>query len=89
MLGNITVPEHKLGVFECAVSDFKGQVSWFFNNQNVENIQSKKRFQILSIGEFRRLAIRDCLISESDSTITCKWENLETTAKLFVTGNEN
>jgi hypothetical protein len=75
-----------LGVFECAVSDLQAEVSWYFNDQNVENMQTKKRFQILSIGEFRRIAIRNCLIHESNSKVSCKWGNLETSGKLFVTG---
>jgi ferredoxin-like protein FixX len=46
---------------------------------------TKKRFQILSIGEFRRLAIRNPLMHETDTPIKCKWGDLETNAKLFVT----
>lgn len=45
----------------------------------------KKRFQILSIGEFRRIAIRNPLIAENNSEVSCKWNELETKAKLLVT----
>lgn len=83
---DLSVPEHKLGVFECAVSDSAAQVVWFFNGEEVALSNKKKKFQILSIGEFRRLAIRDCLIVETNSNIACKWGHLETSAKLFVTG---
>lgn len=82
----MTVPEHKLGVFECAVSDHDAQVTWFYNGQQVDKMESRKRFQILAIREFRRLAIRNPLIPESNSEITCKWNDLETKGKLFVTG---
>lgn len=81
------MPEHKLGVFECAVSDKIAQVQWYYNGTPIEKMENKKRFQILSIGEFRRIAIRNCLIPESNTEITCKWDDLETKAKLFVTGN--
>jgi hemicentin len=79
-LQDLTVYEHKLGVFECAVSDSEAQVTWYFNHQEVKG----KRFQILSIGEFRRLAIRNCLIVESNTDVMCKWGELKTEAKLFV-----
>lgn len=82
----MTVPEHKLGVFECAVSDESAQVVWFFNGKQVDQMENRKRFQILSIREFRRLAIRNPLISETNSEIICTWNNLETKAKLNVTG---
>ena len=78
------MPEHKLGVFECAVSDSDAQVLWFFNGQQVDKMQTKKRFQLLSIGEFRRLAIRNCLMHESGTLVACKWGDLETSGKLFV-----
>jgi hypothetical protein len=84
-LVDLSVPEHKLGVFECAVSHSDAQVTWFFNGMQVDTMQTKKRFQILSIGEFRRLAIRNCLIHETNTPVMCKWGELETSAKLFVT----
>jgi len=82
----LTVPEHKLGVFECGVSNSDAQVVWYFDGQQVDKMATKKRFQILSIGEFRRLAIRNCLLTESGTVISCKWNELETNAKLFVIG---
>jgi hypothetical protein len=75
-----------LAVFECAVSNFAAKVSWYKNNENLEESQEKKKYQILSIGEFRRLAVRDCLISETNSRITCKWGDIMTEANLYVTG---
>ena len=83
-LSDITVPEHKLGVFECAVSDVNAQVEWYFNGQRVDQMQTKKRFRMLSIGEFRRLNVRDCLLHENDSTVKCKWEHLETSGQLML-----
>lgn len=73
-------------MFECAVSDASAQVTWFYNNKQVDTMQTKKRFLILSIGEFRRLSIRNPLIHESNSDVTCKWGSLETAAKLLVIG---
>ena len=35
----------------------------------------------------RRLTIRNCLKNESNTLIKCKWDDLETQAKLLVTGN--
>lgn len=52
-------------------------------------MENRKRFQILSIREFRRLAIRNPLIPENNTEITCKWNDLETKAKLFVTGKKS
>ena len=88
-LTDITVPEHKLAVFETAVSDVDGQVVWFFNGQKVSEMATRKRFGVLSIGNFRRLNVRNCLMHENDSEITCKWGHLETSAKLFLIGNLN
>lgn len=85
-LTDVTVPEHKLAVFETAVSDVNAQVVWFFNGQQVDQMATKKRFGILSLGNFRRLNVRNCLLHESDSVVTCKWAHLETTAKLFLVG---
>lgn len=72
-------------MFECAVSHSDAQVVWYFNNMQVDQMQTRKRFQILSIGEFRRLAIRNCLIHETNTPVKCKWGELETSANLFVT----
>lgn len=82
---DLTVPEHKLGVFECAVSDNTANVVWYYNGQKVDSTVSR-RYQILAIGEFRRLAIRNCLIKENNTDVQCRWDDLETNAKLFVTG---
>jgi hypothetical protein len=71
-----------LGVFECAVSDEAANVSWIINDQPI--VVSKK-FKTLSIGSLRRLAIRDCLMKESNSVVKCKWDDLITEATLFVT----
>ncbi len=45
---------------------------------------TRKRFGQLSIGFFRRLNVRNCLLHESDSIVTCRWGDLETSAKLFL-----
>jgi len=83
-LTDVTVPEHKLAVFETAVSDANAQVTWLFNGQPVSEMATRKRFGQLSIGHFRRLNVRNCLLHESDSTATCRWGQLETSAKLFL-----
>ena len=80
------MPEHKLAVFECACSEKDAQVVWFFNGQQVDLMPTKKRFQILSINQFRRLAVRNPLMPETKSVVTCKWDDLETTGRLIVTG---
>ncbi len=84
-LNDISVPEHKLGVFECAVSDLNANVVWLTNDQAIDVIS--KKFLTLSIGAMRRLTIRNCLKSESNTVVKCKWNDLETQAKLVVTGN--
>ena len=83
-LTDITVPEHKMGVFETALSDAAGPVTWLFNGQQVEQMQSKKRFNQISLGNFRRLTIKNCLLHESDSEVKCRWGPLETAGKLFL-----
>ena len=45
-----------------------------------------KRFKIISMGALRRLAMRNCLKSETNSKIKCKWDNIDTEANLTVTG---
>ena len=72
-----------MGVFECAVSDEAANVSWIVNDQPI--VVSKK-FKTLSIGSLRRLAIRDCLMKESNSVVKCKWDDLITNATLYITG---
>ena len=86
-LTDLTVPEHKLAVFECTVSDAAANVSWIVNEQNLES--STKKYKLLSMGALRRLTVRDCLKNESNSSIKCIWDSLETEAKLYVTGNFN
>lgn len=78
------VPEHKLSIFECAVSDATASVQWYINGTPIESFTKKNKYIKLAINDLRRLSIRNCLISETDSQVTCKWDNLETSAKLFV-----
>jgi hypothetical protein len=85
LLENQTVPEHKLGVFECSVSDSTASVEWYVNNEPITKL-NKSKYQVLSIGVFRRLAIRNCLLPETDSLVTCKYHSLKTEAKLTVIG---
>ena len=82
LLENLTIPEHKLGVFECSVSNQNANVNWYINSLPI----SGKKYQVLNLGLFRRLNIRNCLLNENDSLVTCKWGTLETSAKLYVTG---
>ena len=79
------MPEHKLGIFECSVSDVSASVDWYVNDEPVTKL-TKSKYQILSIGVFRRLAIRNCLLPETNSLITCKYRSLKTEAKLTVIG---
>ena len=81
------MPEHKLGVFECSVSDATASVDWYVNNELVSQL-NKVKYQVLSIGVFRRLAIRNCLLNETNSLITCKYRSLKTEAKLTVIGRK-
>ena len=83
-LVDLTVPEHKLAVFECAVSHADAQVEWYFNGHPVDQMETRKRFLILSIGEFRRMSIRNPLMHETDTPVACKWGELETSGKLFI-----
>ena len=54
---------------------------------NITYDPSFEKFITLSIGTMRRLTIRNCLKNESNTLIKCKWDDLETQAKLLVTGN--
>lgn len=83
-LTDITVPEHKMGVFETALSNAEGTVTWHFNGQQVDQMQTKRRFNQIALGNFRRLTVKNCLMHENDSQVTCKWGHLETSAKLFL-----
>ncbi|CAF4689458.1 unnamed protein product [Rotaria sp. Silwood1] len=80
-LANVTVFEGKLATFECNISEAEASVTWLINDQPVSN----QRGQILAIGKTRRLNLKDCLLNENNSTITCVLdEATKTTAQLFV-----
>ena len=80
-LTNITVNEGKNAAFECNVSDAEALVTWFINDQPVPT----QRAQTLSIGKTRRLVLKDCLLNENNSKITCVLdEATKTDAQLFV-----
>ena len=80
-LTNITVNEGKNAAFECNISEAETPVTWFINDQPVPT----QRAQTLSIGKTRRLVLKDCLLNENNSTITCVLdEATKTSAQLFV-----
>jgi hypothetical protein len=80
-LTNITVNEGKNAAFECNISEAETSVTWFINDQPVPS----QRAQTLSIGKTRRLVLKECLLNENNSTITCVLdEATKTTAQLFV-----
>ena len=80
-LTNITVNEGKNAAFECNISEAETPVTWFINDQPVPT----QRAQTLSIGKTRRLVLKECLLNENNSTITCVLdEATKTNAQLFV-----
>ena len=80
-LTNVTVNEGKHATFECNISESETPVTWFINDQPVPT----QRAQTLSIGKTRRLVLKDCLLNENNSTITCVLdEATKTNAQLFV-----
>ncbi|CAF1262379.1 unnamed protein product, partial [Rotaria sordida] len=80
-LTNVTVNEGKHATFECNVSEAEASVTWLINDQPI----STERAQTLSIGKTRRLNIKDCILNENNSTITCILdEATKTNAQLFV-----
>jgi len=80
-LTNITVNEGKNAAFECNISEAETPVTWFINDQPVPS----QRAQTLSIGKTRRLVLKECLLNENNSTITCVLdEATKTNAQLFV-----
>ncbi|CAF0916357.1 unnamed protein product [Adineta ricciae] len=80
-LSNITVHEGKNAAFECNISEAEAPVTWYINDQPVPN----QRAQTLAIGKTRRLVLKDCLLSENDSKITCAIdEATKTNGQLFV-----
>ncbi|CAF3618249.1 unnamed protein product [Rotaria sordida] len=80
-LSNITVHEGKNAAFECNVSEAEAPVTWYINDQPVPS----QRAQTLSIGKTRRLVLKDCLLNENNSKITCALdEATKTDAQLFV-----
>lgn len=79
----LRVPEHKSAVFSCSVSDLNAKVAWYFNHQLIDD--SMKRFQIYALGELRILTILNCLWNETNSFVKCKWDDIETNSKLFIT----
>jgi hypothetical protein len=81
-LTNITVHEGKNAAFECNISEADTPVTWFINDQPVPS----QRAQTLAIGKTRRLVLKDCLLTENNSSITCVLdEATKTNAQLFVT----
>jgi hypothetical protein len=82
LLANVTVHEGKTATFECNISEAEATVKWFINDQPVSN----QRAQTLGIGKNRRLVLKDCLLNENDSKVTCELdEATKSHAQLFVT----
>jgi hypothetical protein len=80
-LSNITVHEGKNAAFECNISEPDAPVTWYINDQPIAN----QRGQTLAIGKVRRLVLKECLLSENNSTITCALdEATKTSGQLFV-----
>ena len=80
-LSNITVFEGKNAAFECNISEGEATVTWYINDQPVPT----QRAQTLSVGKTRRLVLKDCVLTENDSRITCALdEATKTNAQLFV-----
>ncbi|CAM4905811.1 unnamed protein product [Rotaria socialis] len=80
-LSNITVHEGKNAAFECNVSEAEAPVTWYINDQPI----SSQRVQTLSIGKTRRLVLKDCVLNENNSTITCALdETTKTSGQLIV-----
>lgn len=80
----LTVYEHRTAVFTCSVSDLNAKVNWYLNDNELN--ESNNRVEILAIGELRMLKIANCLKSETNSLIKCKWNDLETFGQLIITG---
>lgn len=80
-LANVVVHEGKHATFECTISEVEAPVTWLLNDKPIPN----QRAQTLAIGKTRRLNIKDCLLSENNSTIICMLdEATKTTAQLIV-----
>ncbi len=81
LLADVTVHEGKTATFECNISDGETAVKWFINDQPVPS----QRAQILGIGKNRRLVLKDCLLKENNSKVTCELdEETKSHAQLFV-----
>ena len=76
-----------MALFECHLSDSNANVEWFYNEQPVD--LKNKRYKTILLGAVRRLTVRDCLMTETNTPVKCKWNDLETNAKLAVTGKIN
>jgi len=75
-----SVYEHRSVMFECRTAK---EPEWFINDTPIDLHSS--RITPHSTGKIRRLMIRDCLKSETDSVIKAKYgDNKETKAKLIV-----
>ncbi|CAF4411465.1 unnamed protein product, partial [Rotaria socialis] len=80
-LSNVAVHEGKHATFECSISDVETPVTWLFNDKPIP----AQRAQTLAIGKTRRLNIKECLLSENHSTVTCVLdEATKTSAQLVV-----
>ncbi|CAF3835512.1 unnamed protein product, partial [Rotaria magnacalcarata] len=80
-LSNVAVHEGKHATFECGISEIETPVTWLFNDKPIP----AQRAQTLAIGKTRRLNIKECLLSENHSTVTCVLdEATKTSAQLVV-----
>ena len=80
-LADITVYENKNASFECDVSETETSVTWLINDQPLPS----HRAQTLSIGKARRLILKECLLGENNSKITCVIDlATKSNAQLFV-----
>jgi hypothetical protein len=80
-VADVTVHEGKTATFECNISDAEATVKWYVNDQAVPS----QRAQILGIGKNRRLVLKDCLLKENDSKVTCELdEETKSHGQLYV-----
>ena len=80
----LKVPEHKNATFECTVADVNAKVEWYLNEKLID--QTIKKFENFSVGNSRMITLFNCLLNESYSNIKCKWDDLETSCRLIVSG---
>ena len=81
-LDDVETPEHTDATFTCELNDEEFEVKWFAKKVQ---LKPSDRYEFSHTGCTHTLTIKDALVKDT-GPISCKTQNVSTTANLKVTG---